>query len=137
LEVPNAVEIGQEVAQSHQPKRYRDSAGYDTDDNVTDNKYRNNRPRVINSPRLSNSMSANLVSEVNDIITPYDYSTGFPDFLEYYVDRLPLLYDNQLEVVSEYSTDDSQLESVESHDWNREYANSLYYQSQYRLLDSH
>jgi len=66
-----------------------------------------------------------LVSEEKDVITPYDYYTGFTYFLEYNLGRLPLLYDNQLEIVSDYSTANSQ--SV-SQDWNRKYSNSLYYQ---------
>ena len=41
--------------------------------------------------RSDSNLAANLVTEVNDLITPYDYCLGYPDFLDYYVDQLSFL----------------------------------------------
>jgi len=45
----------------------------DTDDNSIYNRSRNYGHKFISSTRRSNSMNANLVSEVNDIITPQTF----------------------------------------------------------------
>jgi len=47
--------------------------------------------------------------------------------LEYHLDRPPLLEDTQREMFTNYTTDDTQTESVDTYDWNRNYTNSLYY----------
>jgi len=124
LTLPNTTELREAVAYASQSKRSRDSIGYDIVENCNSSRSRCHGSRAFSSPRGSNSLTSNLVSEVSDIIKPFDYSTGYSDFLEYYLDRLPLLENSKLD----YSSDYPNLESVDPHDWNREYTNLLYYQ---------
>jgi len=72
LTFPNTTELREAAAYASQSKQSRDSVGYDTDDNSINNSTWNGG-HIFISPRRNNSLSANLVSEVNDIITSYDW----------------------------------------------------------------